>query len=106
MRMTGFAFRRRAEHRRDVVLAFDVGLVGEVQIPAVRLRFACERGLEILMRLAAVEVLHRAVSFRCCDRRGFPGPSSAASRGGLALLTPVRLSRRRFPYVQLIVPIL
>jgi hypothetical protein len=83
VRVAGFAFRRRAEHRRDIVLALDVGLVREVQVTAVRLRFACERGLEILVRLAAVEAFHRAVSFRCCEcarlPRAFKGGFEAAS---------------------------
>ena len=60
VRMAGLAFRGRTEHGRDVVLAFDVGLVREIQVTPVRLRFAGERGLEVVVRLGAIETLHRA----------------------------------------------
>jgi hypothetical protein len=39
------------EHRGHVIEAFDVRLGREVQITAIRLRFACECILEILFRL-------------------------------------------------------
>lgn len=55
MSMAGFAFRRRAEHRGDVVVAFDVGLLREIQIASVGLRLARERGLQVVFRLAAFE---------------------------------------------------
>src|SRR5215471_12005451 len=60
VRMTGFAFGRRTEDRGDVVLPLDVGLVCEIQVPAIRLRFAGERGLEVVVRLRAFQFLHRA----------------------------------------------
>src|SRR6185437_5986463 len=62
MGMAGFAFSRRAKNRRHVVLTLDVGLVGEIQITAVRLRFAGERILEILVRLRAFERFHATCS--------------------------------------------
>ena len=47
VRVAGLALGRRAEHRRDVVLPFDVGLVREIEIAPVRLRFAGERVLQV-----------------------------------------------------------
>ena len=44
--VAGLAFRGGAEQRRDVVLAFHVGLVREVQVAAVGLGLAGERGLQ------------------------------------------------------------
>ena len=48
VRMAGLAFGGRAEHGGDVVVAFDVGLLGEVEIAAVGLALAGERGLQIV----------------------------------------------------------
>jgi hypothetical protein len=39
MGMTGFAFGGGTEHGRNVVVAFDVGLLSEIEIAAVGLRF-------------------------------------------------------------------
>ena len=39
VRVAGLAFGGRAEHRRDIVVAFDVGLLGEIEVAAVGLRF-------------------------------------------------------------------
>ncbi len=64
VRVAGLAFGGGAEHRRDVVLAFDVGLVREVEIAAVGLRFARERRLEIAVGLRAFERFH-ATSPQC-----------------------------------------
>jgi hypothetical protein len=49
--MAGLALGGRAEQRGDVVLAFDVGLVREVEIAAVGLRFAGERIAQVLLGL-------------------------------------------------------
>ena len=50
VRMAGLAFGGRAEHGGDVVVAFDVGLLGEIEIAAVRLALAGEGVLQILLR--------------------------------------------------------
>ena len=55
VRVAGLAFRGRAEHGGDVVVAFDVGLLGEIEIAAVRLALAGERVLQIFLGLAALE---------------------------------------------------
>ena len=60
VRVAGLAFGGRAEQRGHVVLAFDVGLVCEVQIAAVGLRFAGEGVLQIVVGLGTFEALHRA----------------------------------------------
>src|SRR5690606_34264627 len=49
-----------AENGGDVVVAFHVGLLREIQVAAVRLRFAGERGLEVLFSAAALQVAHDA----------------------------------------------
>ena len=54
--MARLALRRGAEYGRDVVLAFDVRLGGEVQIPSIRLRFPGERVLQVLQRLAVRQI--------------------------------------------------
>ena len=54
VRVAGFAFGGRAEHGGDIVVAFDVGLLREIEITAVRLRFAGERGLQILLRCGSL----------------------------------------------------
>jgi hypothetical protein len=41
-----------------VVMAFDVGFRGEIQVAAVRLRLAGERGLEVVVGLGAFERFH------------------------------------------------
>jgi hypothetical protein len=56
--MAGLAFGGRTEYRGDVVIAFDVGLLGEIKIAAVRLRFAGECGFQIFFGLAAFERRH------------------------------------------------
>ena len=56
MRVAGLALGGRAKHRRDVVLPLDVGLAGEIQVAPVRLRFAGERGLEVVVRLRALQL--------------------------------------------------
>src|SRR3546814_13805589 len=56
--MAGFAFRGGAEHGGDVIVAFDVGLLGEVQVAAVRLALAGERFLQIPESLASLQRRH------------------------------------------------
>ena len=56
VRVTRLALGGRTEHDGDVIEAFDVGTVGEIEIAAIRLRFACERVLQILFCLAALEL--------------------------------------------------
>src|ERR1044072_6845766 len=58
VRMAGLAFRGRTEHGSDIVVAFDVGLLGEVEIPAVRLALARESSLQIVLGLGSLEVRH------------------------------------------------
>jgi hypothetical protein len=58
MRVAGLAFGGRAEHGGDIVVAFDVGLLGEIQIAAIGLRFAGKRGLEIALCLGTFQIAH------------------------------------------------
>ena len=51
VRMAGLALGRRAEHRRHVVVAFDVRLLREIQITAIGLAFAGECSLQIVLGL-------------------------------------------------------
>jgi hypothetical protein len=53
--MPRLAFRRRAEHCRNVVVAFDVRLRSEVELAALRLRLAREGVLAILFGLRAFQ---------------------------------------------------
>ena len=81
--MAGLAFGRRAEQRRDVVLAFDVGLVREIQVAAVRLRLAGERGLEVVVGFRAFEVIHGGLLVEPLDvKRGKRAGDRASSIGG------------------------
>ena len=61
MRVPGLTFRGVAEEAGDVRTPFHVGLLGKVEIAAVRLALACERGLEVLMGLAALQGRHAYV---------------------------------------------
>src|SRR3984893_6169995 len=54
--VAGLAFGGGAKHRRNVIEPFDVGLLCEIQVTPVGLRFPGERILEILLRLAAFEI--------------------------------------------------
>jgi xanthine dehydrogenase molybdopterin-binding subunit B len=47
VRMTRLAFGGGAEHGGDIVVAFDVGFLGEIQITAIRLRLTRKCGLQI-----------------------------------------------------------
>src|SRR4051794_3022007 len=51
VRMAGLALGGVAEQARDVRLTLDVRLLGEVEVPAVRLRLAGERVLQVVVRL-------------------------------------------------------
>ena len=55
VRVAGFAFGGRTEDSGNVVIAFDVGLLCEIQITAVGLAFASERGLQIFFGAGAFE---------------------------------------------------
>src|SRR5688572_23218634 len=72
VRVARLALGRRPEHGRDVVIALDVGLGGEVEVAAIRLRLAGEGVLQILLGLAALEV-------HCCSPAGssMPAPRPA-----------------------------
>ena len=63
VRMAGLAFGGRTEHGGDVVVAFDVRLLGEIEIAAVRLAFTGEGGLQIVFGLAATKRCHSHTPF-------------------------------------------
>jgi hypothetical protein len=56
--MACFTFSSRAKQRSHVVLAFNVGLVREIQVSTVGLGLACEGCLEVFFRLGAFECCH------------------------------------------------
>jgi hypothetical protein len=58
VRMAGLAFRGGAEDRGHIVLALDIRLVGEIEVAPVRLGFAGESGLEVVVGLGAFERFH------------------------------------------------
>src|SRR5262245_20135477 len=58
VRMPGLTFGRRPKYGRDVVEALDVGLLGEVEVTAIRLRLAGKGVLQVLFGLAALEFHH------------------------------------------------
>ena len=55
VRVAGFAFGGGAEHRGDIVVALDIGLLREIQITTIGLRFAGECGLEIAFGFGAFQ---------------------------------------------------
>ena len=55
VRVARLAFRRRAEHGRDVVVALDVSLGCEIQVTAVGLGFSRKCVFEIAFGLAAFQ---------------------------------------------------
>ena len=57
-RVTGLTFGDRAEQRGDVGVTLDVGLLREVEVPAVRLALARERGLQVVVGLGSIELGH------------------------------------------------
>ena len=58
VRVAGLAFGRRTEDGGDIVVAFDVGLLGEIEIAAVGLALARERRLQIVFGLGSLEIRH------------------------------------------------
>src|SRR5579883_840261 len=58
VRVAGLAYRRRAEHGRDVVVAFDIGLLREIEIAAIGLALAGEGGLQVLHGLRVLQRRH------------------------------------------------
>jgi hypothetical protein len=56
--VAGFTFSGGAEQRCHVWLAFNVGLVREIQVAAIGLRFACEGGFQVVFRPGAFECCH------------------------------------------------
>jgi hypothetical protein len=58
VRVPGLALGSRAEHGGDNVEALDVGLLGEIEIAAVRLALAGKRVLQILLGLGSLERRH------------------------------------------------
>ena len=57
-RVAGLTFGDRAEQRGDVGVTFHVGLLREVEVAAVGLALARERGLQVLVGLGSVELGH------------------------------------------------
>ncbi len=53
--MTGFALGSRSKHRRNVIVTFDIGLGGKIQLAAIGLRFASERVFKILFSLTILQ---------------------------------------------------
>src|SRR5207248_4352659 len=60
--VSGLAFGDRAEQRGDVRVSLDVGLLREVEVTAIGLALARERLLQVLVRLASLEIGHRSSS--------------------------------------------
>src|SRR5476649_1522076 len=58
VRVAGFAFRGRAEDDSDIVVAFDIGLLGEIEIAAVGLALAGKGRLQIAFSLRSFEIRH------------------------------------------------
>jgi hypothetical protein len=58
VRVAGFAFGGGAEDGGDVVVTFDVGLLREIEVTAVRLAFAGEGFLQIFPGLGAFQSGH------------------------------------------------
>ena len=55
MRVAGLAFRGRAENGRNIVVAFDVRFLCEIQVAAVGLRFTCECFFKVVFGFAAFQ---------------------------------------------------
>ena len=62
--VAGFALGGRAKHRGAIVMAIDIGLLREIPIAAVGLALADERGLEVVLRLRALESYRISTRFR------------------------------------------
>ena len=70
-RAARFTLSHRAEERGDVRVALDIGLLGEVEVAAVGLALAGERGLQVGLGLAALSAGISVVSLSlgcCCPR--------------------------------------
>jgi hypothetical protein len=58
VRVPGFALGGRAEHRGHIVVTLYIGFLCEIEVTAIGLRFAGERGFQIFFGLAALELRH------------------------------------------------
>jgi hypothetical protein len=58
--VAGFTFGRRTEDGGNIVVAFDVGLLGEIEIPAIGLALTRKSGFQIVFGLGSLEVRHAA----------------------------------------------
>ena len=104
-RVAGLALGDRAEQGGHVRVALDVGLLGEVQVAAVRLALARERLLQVLVGLAALEIGHcrgRSSVVVSLRRAAEPPPGRARStsirgrqRGSARLNRTARPARAR-----------
>ena len=68
MRVAGFALGGGAEQRCHIVLAFNVGLVCEVQVTTVRLRLAGKGVLQVLLGLGTLQCCHGVLLVWGCVR--------------------------------------
>src|SRR6185437_12277045 len=78
MGVAGLAFGGRAEHGGDIVVAFDVGLLREVEIAPVGLALAGEGVLQILRGLGSFKCGHGGLlvaSYRCVPKPSAPALS-------------------------------
>ena len=89
-RVAGLPLGDRAEEGGDVGVALDVGLLGEVQVPAVGLALAGERLLEVLLGLGCPSV--RAWSF--LSGRGAGSMGSASAVRSASVRRPAHVRRR------------
>ena len=69
VRMAGFTFRGRAENGRDIVESFNVGLLREIKITAVRLGFTGKGVFEVLFGLGSTKSRHCHPPCSCLLRR-------------------------------------
>ena len=85
VRVAGLALGGVAEQAGDIGIALDVGLLGEVEIAAVRLRFAGERVFQVLVGLGPFECCHSFISleWRYCNK---PTSLSRISNAGVSEL--------------------
>src|SRR5258708_10956417 len=92
VRVPGLTLGGRAEDRRDVVLAFDVRPAREVEVTAVCLRLAGERGLEVVVGLGAFEGFHAGLQWNECGTDAFyiVSPSVAPERDSVQLIVSMR----------------
>ena len=74
--VAGFAFGGGTEYRGDVVVAFDVGLLREIQITTIGLGFAGERGFQIAFGFGTFEG-HGRLLLRVMTKPGRAGTERA-----------------------------